>query len=239
MSAPAAVLTEVWAWRQLLANLVRKELKVRYKGSALGILWSLISPLMMAVVFTVVFKTFLRIPFGNGDFTVFFLAGYLMWQFFQNSVMASSGSIIGNGQLISKVYFPRELLPLSLVISQGVHLLIAYVATAPLFIYYRGFHPELLPLLAVALVLLAVFTAGVSMYFGALTIKYRDLTEFLPDPHPGLVLPDADHLRVGDHPRIVRSRRGHRAVHPHQSDDLVCRAVPHTVVRHRTTGRSG
>lgn len=179
MSSPTAVAAEVWRSRDLLRNLISKELKVRYKGSALGFAWSLLTPLLMAAVFTVVFATFLRIPFGNGNFTVFFLAGYLMWQFFQNSVTASAGSIIANGSLITKVYFPRELIPFSLVISQGVHLLLALLATTPLFLYYRGFHPELVPLIVVALLLVGVFTTGVSMLFGALTVKFRDLTELL------------------------------------------------------------
>ncbi|MEE8602521.1 ABC transporter permease [Euzebya tangerina] len=180
MSSPVAVATEVWQTRELLANLIRKELKVRYKGSALGFAWSMITPLALAAIFTLVFATFLRIPFGDGNFTVFFLAGYLVWGFFQNSVMSSAGSIIANGGLISKVYFPRELIPMSLVIAQGVHLLIGLAVVSPLFIWERGFHPELLPAIVVALLLVALFTAGVSMLFGALTVKFRDLTELLP-----------------------------------------------------------
>jgi ABC-type polysaccharide/polyol phosphate export permease len=179
MSSPAVVATEVWRARDLLRNLVAKELKVRYKGSALGFAWSLVTPLLMAAIFTVVFLTFLRIPFGNGSFTTFFLAGYLVWQFFANSVVSSAGSIIANGNLIKKVYFPRELIPLSLVVSQGAHLLLALLATLPLFIYYRGFHPEQIPMIAVALVLVTAFTAGVSMLFGAVTVKFRDLNELL------------------------------------------------------------
>jgi ABC-type polysaccharide/polyol phosphate export permease len=179
MSSPAIVASEVWRSRDLLRNLISKELKVRYKGSALGILWSLVTPLLMAGIFTVVFLTFLRIPFGDGNFTTFFLAGYLVWQFFANSVNSSAGSIIANGSLIKKVYFPRELIPLSLVFSQGVHLLLALLVTSPLFLYYRGFHPQLLPLIALALVLVTLFTAGMSMLLGALTVKFRDLTELL------------------------------------------------------------
>lgn len=179
MTSPVLVANEVWDARDLLRNLVAKELKVRYKGSFLGFAWSLVTPLLMAGVFTVVFATFLRIPFGNGNFTVFFLAGYLVWQFFQNSVTASAGSIIGNGPLISKVYFPRELIPFSLVIAQGVHLLLALVAITPLVLYYRGFHPQLLPFIVAALVLQLLFTSGVSMLFGALTVKFRDLLELL------------------------------------------------------------
>ena len=179
MSTTTAVAKEVWQYRELLQNLVSKELKVRYKGSFFGFAWSMITPLAMAAIFTLVFATFLRIPFGAGDFTTFFLAGYLMWQFFQNSVTSSATSIVGNAPLITKTYFPRELIPFSLVISQMVHLLLAYLAITPLLIWRRGFNPELLPAIAVALVLITLFTAGVSMIMGALTVKLRDLQELL------------------------------------------------------------
>ncbi len=179
MAAPVVV-GEVWQARELLRNLISKELKVRYKGSFLGFAWSLVTPLLLTAIFTVVFATFLRIPFGDGNFATYFLAGYLVWQFFANSVSASVQSITGNGSLIRKVYFPREVLPLSLVVSQGVHLLLALVATAPLFIALRGFHPEVLPGLLVALVLLAAFTAGIAMVVAALNVRFRDLAELLP-----------------------------------------------------------
>lgn len=171
------MLGELWESRELLANLVGKELKIRYKSSALGFLWSLVTPLLMTGVFTVVFATFLRIPLGEGNFATFFLAGYLVWMFFSNSVNSSVGAIVGNGALVKKVYFPREVLPLSLVLSQAVHFLLALVATSPLFIYYRGFHPELLPAIALGIVLLSGFTAGVSMLFAAVNVSFRDLQE--------------------------------------------------------------
>ncbi len=172
-------LGELWDSRELLANLVGKELKVRYKSSALGFLWSLVTPLLMTAVFTVVFAVFIRIPLGEGNFATFFLGGYLVWQFFANSVNASVGAIVGNGPLVKKVYFPREVLPLSLVLSQGLHFLLALVATAPLFIYYRGFHPELVPAILLGLVLLGGFTAGVSMVFAAANVTFRDLQELI------------------------------------------------------------
>jgi ABC-type polysaccharide/polyol phosphate export permease len=179
-SSPVSARTaigDLWSARELLRNLVSKELKVRYKNSALGFLWSLVTPLLMTAVFTVVFATFLRIPLGDGNFATYFLAGYLVWQFFANSVNASVGAIVSNGPLIQKVYFPREVIPLSLVLSQGVHLLLALVATAPLFIALRGFHPELVPVVIAGLVLLTLFTAGVSMVFAAANVGFRDLQE--------------------------------------------------------------
>lgn len=178
MAAPTSNrLGELWVARELLGNLVRKELKVRYKDSALGFVWSLLTPLLMTGIFTVVFASFLRIDLGGGNFATFFLSGYLVWQFFSNSVNSSVGAIVGNGPLIRKVYFPREVIPLSLVLSQGVHLLLALAATTPLFIWQRGFHPEAYPALIPGLVLLALFSAGVSMIFAAANVGFRDLQE--------------------------------------------------------------
>ncbi|MGH8908204.1 MAG: ABC transporter permease [Egibacteraceae bacterium] len=179
MAIASVKLGELWESRELLANLVGKELKVRYKSSALGFLWSLLTPLLMTGVFTVVFAVFLRVPLGMGNFATFFLGGFLVWQFFANSVNASVGAIVGNAPLVKKVYFPREVLPLSLVLSQGVHLLLALIATAPLFIHYRGFHPQLLPAIALGLALLVAFTAGVSMLFAAANVSFRDLQELI------------------------------------------------------------
>ena len=161
--------------RELLANLVRKEIKVRYKHSFLGIVWSLLTPLLMTAIFTVVFATFLRIPVD--DFASFFLAGYLVWQFYSNSVNASVGAIVGNGALIRKVYFPREVIPLSLVLAQAFHLLLALAATTPFFLYQRGNFLPYLPALLLGLVLLVAFTSGMSMIFAALNVSFRDLQE--------------------------------------------------------------
>jgi ABC-type polysaccharide/polyol phosphate export permease len=182
-AAPAkslAKLRELWAARELLYNLVGKELKVRYKQSALGFVWSLLTPLLMTGVFTVVFARFLRIEVGpRGTFATFFLSGYLVWQFFSNSVNSAVTSIVGNGPLIRKVYFPREILPLSLVLSHSVHLLLALIATAPLFVLQRGVHLESLPALALGLVLLVAFTSGMSMIFAAANVGFRDLQEII------------------------------------------------------------
>ncbi|MGH3994702.1 MAG: ABC transporter permease, partial [Pseudonocardiaceae bacterium] len=172
-----ASLGDLWNARELLRQLVGKELKVRYKGSALGFLWSLVTPLLLTGVFTVVFANFIRVPLGDGNFATFFLSGYLVWQFFSNSVTSSVGAIVGNGALIRKVWFRREVLPLSLVLSQAVHFGLALLATSPLFLYYRGFHPEVLPALLVGFLLLAAFTTGASMLFAAANVGFRDLQE--------------------------------------------------------------
>jgi ABC-type polysaccharide/polyol phosphate export permease len=177
MSAIATRLGDLGRSRELLDNLVRKELKVRYKESVFGFLWSLVTPLLMTAVFSLVFSYFLRIPVD--DFAAYFLAGFLVWQFFANSVNASVGAIVSNGSLIRKVYFPRELLPLSLVISQGVHFLLALAAVAPFFAVWRGLNWFTLPAVLLGLVLLTLFTAGVSMLFAAANVRFRDLQELV------------------------------------------------------------
>jgi ABC-type polysaccharide/polyol phosphate export permease len=174
--APFAKLAELWGARELLAQLVAKELKVRYKSSTLGFLWSMLTPALMTVVFTVVFTRV--VPIRIPDFAAFFLAGYLLWQFFQNSCQGAIHSIVGNGDLVKKVYFPREVLPLSHVLAQLVHLLLALLVVSPYLVATRGIGVLLyLPVTLLAVALLTVFVSGVAMWFAGVNVVFRDLQE--------------------------------------------------------------
>ncbi len=167
---------ELWRARELLDQLVRKELKVRYKNSTLGFLWSMLTPVLMTVVFSVVFTQIVRIPLA--DFPAFFISGYLLWQFLQNSCQGAIHSIVGNGDLVKKVYFPREVLPLSHVFAQLIHLLLALVVLSPYLVYTRGFHVLLhLPTILLAVLLLTIFTSGLAMWFAGVNVVFRDLQE--------------------------------------------------------------
>ncbi len=169
-------LVELYLARELLAQLVRKELKVRYKNSSLGFLWSMLTPALMTVVFTVIFSQVLIIPVD--DFAAFFLAGYLLWQFFQNSCQGAIHSVVGNGDLVKKVYFPREVLPLSHVLSQVVHLLLALLVVSPYLIVTRGWGVvAYLPATLAAVALLTIFVSGVAMWFAGVNVVFRDLQE--------------------------------------------------------------
>jgi ABC-type polysaccharide/polyol phosphate export permease len=169
-------LGDLWRARELLAQLVRKELKVRYKSSALGFVWSMLTPALMTVVFTVVFTLVVPIPVDR--FAAFFLAGYLFWQFFQNSCQGAIHSIVGNGDLVKKVYFPREVLPLSHVLAQLVHLLLALVVIAPYLVVTRGVGVLVhLPGTLLVIALLTVFASGVALWFAAVNVVFRDLQE--------------------------------------------------------------
>jgi ABC-type polysaccharide/polyol phosphate export permease len=169
-------LVELWRARELLAQLVRKELKVRYKNSSLGFLWSMITPVLMTIVFSVIFTYVVVIPVDN--FPAFFISGYLLWQFFQNSCQGAIHSVVGNGDLVKKVYFPREVLPLSHVLAQLVHLLLALLVISPYLVVTRGWGVvAYLPLTLLAVVLVTMFTSGVAMWFAGVNVVFRDLQE--------------------------------------------------------------
>lgn len=174
--AVSAKALELWRARELLVQLVRKELKVRYRNSALGFLWSMLTPVLMTAVFSVVFTQIVRIEVD--DFPAFFISGYLVWQFLQNSCQGAIHSIVGNADLIKKVYFPREVLPLSHVLSQLIHLLLALLVLSPYLVYTRGWGVLLhLPTTLLAVALLTVFTSGIAMWFAGVNVIFRDLQE--------------------------------------------------------------
>jgi ABC-type polysaccharide/polyol phosphate export permease len=171
-------LVDLWRARELLRQFVGKELKLRYKNSALGFLWSLLTPALMTLVFTAVFGFAFRLSLT--DFPAFFLSGFLAWQLFQTSAQGSIHAIVGNGALIRKVYFPREVLPLAIVIAQLIHFLLAFAVLSPYLIATRGWGVVThLPAALLAVALLTVFTAGVSMMFAAANVPFRDLQELI------------------------------------------------------------
>jgi ABC-2 type transport system permease protein len=163
---------------ELLAELVRKDLRVKYKNSALGFVWSLANPLLYLAVFTLVFNEFLR--GGVEHFAVLFMAGFLVWNFFNLSTLTATGAVVGNANLVRKVRFPRIVLPLSSVGFAGVHFLLQLLvlfAVLPL-LYPDAFGRQLLlllPALAVAL----TFTAAMSLLASALNVRYRDVEHLL------------------------------------------------------------
>jgi ABC-2 type transport system permease protein len=163
---------------ELLAELVRKDLKVKYKNSALGFVWSLANPLLYLAVFSLVFNVFLR--GGVDNFAVLFMAGFLVWSFFNLSTLTATGAVVGNANLVRKVRFPRIVLPLSSVGFAGVHfalqLLVFLVFLVP--VYPQAFGPQLwlvVPALAVAV----TFTLAMSLLTSALNVRYRDVEHLL------------------------------------------------------------
>jgi lipopolysaccharide transport system permease protein len=170
-------LKELYDYRGLLGNLVLRDLKVRYKNSVLGVLWSLLNPLLMTLVFSIVFT--LMIPSSIPDFPVFFMAGFLPWSFFTSSATSATGSIVNNAALVKKVYFPREILPIADVLSNLVNLLIAFIV---LFGMIFAFGVKLTPaVLQLPLIVLAevMFVIGMALLLATANVFYRDTQHIL------------------------------------------------------------
>lgn len=166
-------LRELFAHREVLVNLTRKELKVKYKSSVLGIIWSMLNPLLYLVVFYVVFTFFL--PAGIPDFHVFLLSGLLGWTLFSTSLAGATNSVVGNGPLVTKVAFPREILPLASIGSSLVNFVFQFaVLIAVMVVFgYPFLGPQLL-LLPLALVVLLLFTCAMGLLTSALNVRLRD-----------------------------------------------------------------
>ena len=166
-------LGELWRHRELVLNLVARDLKVRYKNSFLGVLWSLINPLLMTLVFTLVFTVMMP---NNAveNFPAFVLCGILPWNFFATSIVGATGSIVGNSHLIKKAHFPYEALPIALVLSNLVNFVIALaVLFAMIFAFGIPFTAALLILPLVVLVQL-LFTLGVGLLLATINVFFRD-----------------------------------------------------------------
>jgi lipopolysaccharide transport system permease protein len=167
-----ARLAELLGYRELLYSLVARDLKVRYKKSVLGVAWSLLNPLFMTLVFTVVFTVMQ--PSGIRRFPLFVLCALLPWDFFRSSVTRATGSIIENAHLIKKVYFPREVLPLSVVLSSLVNFLLALVVLFGMMVLLRA--PFRIWLLYLPLLILTqiLFSTGMAFFLSTVNVFYRD-----------------------------------------------------------------
>jgi lipopolysaccharide transport system permease protein len=165
-------IAEIYRYRELIKNLVVRDLKVRYKNSVLGILWSLLNPLLMTIVFTVVFTLLLRSD--TPDYPVFFMCAYLPWSFLSESTMGGTSSIVGNAHLIKKVYFPREVLPLSYVLSGLVNFLLALIVLFGLILVYRVELTWSVLLLPIVIAVQVLFTLGMVFFLSTANVFYRD-----------------------------------------------------------------
>jgi ABC-2 type transport system permease protein len=163
---------------ELLTELVRKDLKVKYKNSALGFIWSLANPLLYLAVFTLVFDKLLKN--GIEAFPVLFMSGFLVWNFFNLATLSGTGSVVGNANLVRKVRFPRVVLPLSSVGFAAVHFVLQLgVLLVVLALFYRdAFGPQLV-LLVPALAVVLVFATAMALLASALNVRFRDVEHLL------------------------------------------------------------
>lgn len=169
--------SEILRYRELLRNLIAKELKLKYRGSIIGILWSLVSPLLTIIVYSIAFRYIIRIPLDN--YPLFLVIGVLHWNFFAAASMASTEVILGNANLIHNVNFPRVILPISSVVFHFIQLVLALAAFMLAYVPLGGELWMGLLVYPVVLVLQGFFVAGVAMGVSALTVFYRDLKHLI------------------------------------------------------------
>ncbi len=171
---------DVWRFRELFGFLAWRDLLVRYKQTAFGIAWSVLRPLATMVVFTLVFGRLAKLPSGGVPYPILVYAAMLPWQFFANAFSESGNSLIGNASLISKVYFPRIIVPSSTILVSLVDFFISFAIYLGLMVFYR--HPFSPKMVAAPLFLaLAFFTAmGAGLFVCAMNVKYRDFRYVVP-----------------------------------------------------------
>jgi lipopolysaccharide transport system permease protein len=173
-------LGEVWASRELLWFLVWKDVKVRYKETVIGAAWAVLQPVFTMIVFTIFFGRLAKLPSSGLPYPVFYLAALLPWSYFAGALSGCTNAIVENQRIITKVYFPRLLLPLSVVIAGLVDLAIALVVMVPLLIYY-GITPSVGLLLVPAFVLMALLAAlAFGLWLTTLNVMYRDVRYVVP-----------------------------------------------------------
>lgn len=177
---PRVELGELWHYRELLAIFIWRDLKVRYKQTVVGGAWAIFQPLLTAVVYTLIFGRFARFPSGKLPYPLFAFAGVLAWQYFSASLNISSSSLVGNVPLVTKVYFPRLLLPLGGVLMPLVDFALASVIMVGMMIWFSTY-PAAAIVFAPVFMLLALVTAlGAGLILSALNVRYRDIPYVIP-----------------------------------------------------------
>jgi ABC-type polysaccharide/polyol phosphate export permease len=170
---------EIFRYRDLIFALVSRELKVRYRRSAIGFTWTMLQPLLTMLVLQVVFSAIFRVKLDNGNYAVFAMAGILFWNFFSQGIVASMNSLKGNAQLLRKLPIPKEVFPLATVISGVINLGFALV---PLLLIMAVTHHPLTPalfFLPVSILLAALFTLGAGLLLSPLAVFFSDVIELI------------------------------------------------------------
>jgi lipopolysaccharide transport system permease protein len=174
-------LRELWAHRELLYFLIWRDVKVRYKQTLLGVLWVVIQPVFTTLIFTLFFGILAGVPSeGSVPYPVFVFAGLLPWLYFSNAVSQSSNSLVGSSNLITKVYFPRLMIPCAAVGSGLIDFLIAFLVLVGLMFYYKVAFTWNILMLPALVLLVTLFALGIGMWLSAVNVKYRDVRHATP-----------------------------------------------------------
>jgi len=176
----ALQLKELWAYRELLYFLIWRDVKVRYKQTALGAAWAIMQPVFTMIVFSVFFGRLGKIPSDGIPYPIFCYAALVPWTFFSQGLSQASNSLVGSGNLIKKVYFPRLSVPISAVISGLVDFALSFIVLLGMMLYY-GILPTVNVIWLPLLILLTLITSlGVSLWLSALNVQFRDVRHAIP-----------------------------------------------------------
>ncbi|HEU0081127.1 MAG TPA: ABC transporter permease [Candidatus Paceibacterota bacterium] len=192
MSAPVTIirpkktfsvadLRELWSYRELLYFFTWRDFKVRYKQTLIGAAWAILQPFVTMVVFSVFFGKLAQVPSDGVPYPIFVYVGLLFWQFFSGALSDTSNVLVGNQAIITKVYFPRLILPVSGILTKFVDFVFAAIILAGLMFYY-GFVPHIEGLWLIPLLLVITFAAsvGAGLILASMNVKYRDVRYALP-----------------------------------------------------------
>lgn len=172
---------DLWRYRELFYILSWRDIKVRYKQTAIGVAWAIIRPLLTMIVFTFVFGRVAKMDTNPMvPYAIIVFAGLLPWQFFSNSLTESSNSLVGNERLITKVYFPRLIIPVSSVITSFIDFLISFAILLVLFIVYQYMPPAKIFAMPIFWIMAFAASFGPGLYLTALNVKYRDFRYIIP-----------------------------------------------------------
>jgi lipopolysaccharide transport system permease protein len=175
-------LKELWHYRELFYFFTWRDVKVKYKQAALGILWAILQPLIMMLIFTLIFSKALNIGSDGIPYPVFAISGLLIWNIFSNGLLNSANSMVNNANIIKKIYFPRLVIPMSAILTVLVDFIFALFIYFIVLIYFK--QPvdvlKLLLYLPLSLVITVITTFGAGTFLAALNVKYRDFQYLLP-----------------------------------------------------------
>jgi lipopolysaccharide transport system permease protein len=175
-------LKELWLYRELFYFFTWRDIKVKYKQAALGILWAILQPLVMMLMFTLIFSKALNVGSDGIPYPVFAISGLLIWNIFSNGLLNSANSMVVNSNIIKKIYFPRLVIPMSAILTALVDFCFALIIYVVILIYYQQHlsFARLLLYLPLSVLLTIVTTFGIGTFLAALNVKYRDFQYLLP-----------------------------------------------------------
>ena len=173
-------LIDLWKYRELFYFLSWRDILVRYKQTVIGVVWSIIRPILTMIVFTIIFGKIAKLPSGNVPYPILVFVALLPWQFFANALQSSSNSLVGNAGMISKVYFPRMIVPASSIIVAFIDFLISFIILIILMFWYRFVPDWKVVTIPLFLILAILLTLGAGFLISSLNVKYRDFQYIVP-----------------------------------------------------------